>query len=78
MSTPKTVEPSSPKTIEPISTAPNRNDGLLRVKVRWAKGGELSDGEFDPLSGVIYTTRARHPVIISIHSGVAEWVRPIA
>ncbi|HKO83752.1 MAG TPA: hypothetical protein VJ140_04130 [Actinomycetota bacterium] len=55
---------------------PPAADPLPKVKVRWARGGELTDGRYDADRGVIHTTRAKRPVTVSVHSGVVEWWAP--
>jgi hypothetical protein len=59
---PKKPEPTTPAT-----------DQLQKVTVRWAKGGELTPGRYDAERGIIETTKARRPVMVSVHSGVVEW-----
>jgi hypothetical protein len=46
----------------------------VKVKIRWAKGGELGSGEFDEQTGLVYATRARREVIASLHGSAIEWV----
>jgi hypothetical protein len=58
---------------QPKRPEPTTSYQLPRVKVRWAKGGELTDGRYDAALGIIETTKARRPVMVSVHSGVVEW-----
>ncbi len=69
---PQKPAPAPKPKVEP-QPAPLEPPGLPRVKIKWAKGGRLEDGRIDLERGVIYTTRSRGPVIVSIHSGVVEW-----
>jgi hypothetical protein len=70
---PQQQKPDPKKAETPADSQPR----LVPVKIRWAKGGELGDGRFDVETGVVYATRARRPVISSIHSGAIDWVSPV-
>jgi hypothetical protein len=71
---PKQQQPN--KKPEPPAPEPAR-DGLMKVEIKWLKGGHLKPGKYDPDRGIIFTERANRPVMVSVHSGVVEWWAPV-
>jgi hypothetical protein len=61
---------------EPPQTPKPKGD-RMKVKIRLVSGGELTDGEFDPTLGLIYTRKAAKDVILSIHCGLVHWISAV-
>lgn len=48
--------------------------GREKVRIRWALGGPIVDGEFDPATQLVHCRRGNKNVRISIHAGIIHWL----